>query len=105
MNKIEKPTFYTKPLVKELNRFFSRDDFEEYMKTYETSNIKFYIKQDHLVAYAPKNSYELGIILNKKEKRFYWYLSPYNKSNFTTAVENGIEMVFFAIKENEDLYS
>ena len=30
---------------------------------------------------------------------------PYNKSIFMTAVENGIEMVFFAIKENETLYS
>ena len=39
------------------------------------------------------------------QKKYYWYLTPYNKSIFMTAVENGIEMVFFAIKENEELYS
>lgn len=42
---------------------------------------------------------------DKDEKKYYWYLTPYNKSIFMTAVENGIEMVFFAIKENETLYS
>ena len=44
-------------------------------------------------------------ILKGNEKKYYWYLTPYNKSIFMTAVENGIEMVFFAIKENEELYS
>lgn len=44
-------------------------------------------------------------IKDKEEKKYYWYLTPYNKSIFMTAVENGIEMVFFAIKENETLYS
>ncbi len=57
------------------------------------------------MAYAPKNNYEFGIIKDKDEKKYYWYLTPYNKSIFMTAVENGIEMVFFAIKENETLYS
>ena len=69
------------------------------------AGIKFHLVEDHLVAYAPKNNYEFGIIKDKDEKKYYWYLTPYNKSIFMTAVENGIEMVFFAIKENEELYS
>lgn len=92
-------------LVNELDRFFAREDFDEYVKPYINAGIKFHLVEDHLVAYAPKNNYEFGIIKDKDEKKYYWYLTPYNKSIFMTAVENGIEMVFFAIKENEELYS
>lgn len=105
MKVIKNKRYYAKPLVEELDRFFAREDFDEYMKPYIDANIKFYIEVDHLVAYAPKNNYEFGIVKDKSEKRYYWYLTPYNKSIFMTAVENGIEMVFFAIKENENLYS
>lgn len=105
MKAIRSKKYCAKPLVDELNRFFAREDFNDYMQPYIDAGIKFHLVEDHLVAYAPKNNYEFGIIKDKDEKKYYWYLIPYNKSIFMTAVENGIEMVFFAIKENETLYS
>lgn len=104
MKVIEKPKYYPKPLVEELDRLFARKDFKKYMKPYIDAGIQFFVVSDHIVAKAPKNNYVMGIIKDKMDKKYYWYLYPYNNSYYMTAVENGIEMIFFAIKENELLY-
>lgn len=39
---------------------------------------------------------------------YYWLLKPYNQSYYKTSVDfdnSNIDIVFFAIRENEDLYS
>ena len=46
------------------------------MQPYSDAGIKFHLVEDHLVAYAPKNNYEFGIIKDKDEKKYYWYLIP-----------------------------
>lgn len=60
------------------------------------------------------NNFELIITYKNKEyivkltridNQLYWHLVPYNNSVFNTAIENGLNVVLFAIKENEELYS
>lgn len=55
-----------------------------------------------IVTYKEK---EYIITLITEDKQLCWCLTPYNHSSFITNIENGLEIVLFAIKENEELYS
>ncbi len=55
-----------------------------------------------IVNYLNSNEYKINII--NENDGLYWCLKPYKDSYFTTSIDNDIDMVLFAIKENETLY-
>ncbi len=47
MKAIRSKKYCAKPLVDELDRFFAREDFDEYVKPYINAGIKFHLVEDH----------------------------------------------------------
>lgn len=80
-----------------------------------TTNIKEYKNKGYSIEYDTekhilvisynKRTYKVKII--NKDNNYYWYLEPYNSSCFMTNYYNpsSFDMVLFAIKENDELYS
>ena len=78
-----------------------------------TNNIDEYISKGYKIDWDLKNSHLIinykgsmdyyVSIVKKNDNKDYWYLTPYNKSYFSTSYENGFDIVLFAIKENEEL--
>lgn len=71
-------------------------------------NYKIEINNDdaHLIIKYKKKKYDVFIV--KDDDNYYWLLKPYNQSYYKTSVDfdnSNIDIVFFAIRENEDLYS
>lgn len=52
-----------------------------------------------------KNSKDYFINIIEDNNTLYWKLQPYNNSNYTTDYDNGLDIVLFAIKENEEYYN
>lgn len=50
-------------------------------------------KKNKLIITYCKRKYEVSLI--KQEDKIYWHLKPYNNSVFNSALENGINIVFF----------
>ena len=82
-------------LVSIINRIddYSKDGFKI---KYDISNNAFIVNY--------KNSKDYFIRITNDSNECSWKLEPYNNSHFTTAYDNGFDMVLFAIKENETIY-
>ena len=63
--------------------------------------LSLYLKNELNITYKQK---QYVITLVNKDEQFYWHLVPYNNSFYETAIDNGLTIVLFAIKENEELY-
>lgn len=75
---------------------------------YYNNGYKIEINNDdaHLIIKYKKKKYDVFIV--KDDDNYYWLLKPYNQSYYKTYVDfdnSNIDIVFFAIRENEDLYS
>lgn len=75
---------------------------------YYNNGYKIEINNDdaHLIIKYKKKKYDVFIV--KDDDNYYWLLKPYNQSYYKTSVDfdnSNIDIVFFAIRENEDLYS
>ena len=60
----------------------------------------------NLIIKYKKKKYDVFIV--KDDDNYYWLLKPYNQSYYKTYVDfdnSNIDIVFFAIRKNEDLYS
>ena len=60
------------------------------------------IRKNKLIIRYCNRKYEISLI--SYNDLACWHLAPYNNSFLETSIENGINIVFFAIKENEELY-
>ena len=77
------------------------DKIDEYSK--EGYSIK-YDFNDNVFRISYNNSLDYVAKLYNDNNSLLWFLEPYNNSHFTTAYDNGFEMVLFAIKENETIF-
>lgn len=74
------------------------DNLDEYTK--EGFKIKYDTVNNHLIVnYNNSKDYIIKVI--SYNNNFYWHLSPYKNSYYTTLYSNGIDIVLFSIKENE----
>ena len=56
-----------------------------------------------IINYKGSKNYFVNII--DDNNTLHWNLKPYNSSNYTTNYDNGLDIVLFAIKENEEYYN
>lgn len=89
-------------ILKELNKLIkNKDIFKQYINDGYYFHYDLYTF-DLLITYRSK---EYVVNLIDKDDQLYWHLVPYNNSFFETNIDNGLDIILFAIKENEDLYS
>lgn len=87
-------------MLKEMDKLIKTHDFQEYINY--GFKIEFIPQKCELnITYKQK---QYVITLVNKDEQFYWHLVPYNNSFYETAIDNGLTIVLFAIKENEELY-
>lgn len=100
-------TYERELLITELCTFLNKENTPTLLEEYKKKRIRVYYGYGNVLSVIThKNKYTIGI--TKEKKRFYWILRPYNGSYFKTEAELGkgnLEIVLFAIKENEELYS
>lgn len=89
-----------KMMLKELDKYMNSSDYEEY------KNLGFKIEIDfsncELVITYQQRQYVVRLV--NKNEQIYWHLAPYNNAFFETSIDNGLTIVLFAIKENEELF-
>lgn len=91
-----------KMMLKELDKFIqNKDTFNQYINDGFTFNYDLYTFE-LIITYRSK---EYVVNLKNKDEQLYWHLVPYNNSFFETSIDNGLYIVVFAIKENDELYS
>ena len=77
------------------------------------NNSKYDIEKEFVIVDSSKNNENFACDsaleeIYKDDDNYYWLLKPYNQSYYKTSVDfdnSNIDIVFFAIRENEDLYS
>ena len=76
----------------------------ERQKNGENDNMDIYIHANYLRVKYNNKIYKVSIV--KEDDKHFWYLTPYNKSYFTTLAKdrNSFDTVVFAIKEHDELY-
>lgn len=79
----------------------NKEQYNNYLK----DGYEFYFEPETIKLIVNYKSKEYVISIIEEEKQLYWHLIPYNNSVFNTAIENGLNVVLFSIKENEKLYS
>ena len=89
-----------KLILKELDKFINTKAFNQYIKDGFTFHYDLYTF-DLLITYSSKE-YVVNLVV--KDGQYQWRLTPYNNSFFETSINNGLDIVIFAIKENENLY-
>ncbi len=93
---------FTKPkmMLKEVSKLINSKEFKIYI------DYGFIILYDiyHCELIITYKQTKYAVTLVNKAEQFYWHLVPYNKSFFETSIKNGLTIVLFAIKENEELY-
>ena len=86
---------------------YAPNEYQEGLKSsLEDGTIKINNDDAHLIIKYKKKKYDVFIV--KDDDNYYWLLKPYNQSYYKTSVDfdnSNIDIVFFAIRENEDLYS
>lgn len=84
-----------KILIRENNKFYN----------YMLNGYKFELdyKTCRLIITYKNKQYVVTIIC--ENGKFCWQLIPYNRKKFVTSINNSLEMVLLAIKENDELYS
>lgn len=93
MNEIDKKTYES--LILTIN------NINDYNKN--GYKVKFNIKiKTFVVSYLNSKKYYIRII--PYNNQLYWHLKPYNTTYYTTLYSNGLDMILFAIKENELLF-
>lgn len=91
-----------KMMLKELDKFIqNKDIFNQYISNGLTFNFDL-CTFELIITYSCK---EYVVNLVNKNEKLYWHLVPYNNSFYETSVDNGLDSIIFAIKENEELYS
>lgn len=91
-----------KVIINEINNFIKND---KHYKEYEDAG---FLIELNLLTFDLQVTYKRKkyiISLMKKNNQYLWRLTPYNHSYYETNIENGLSIVLFAIKENEELYS
>lgn len=88
-------------IINEINNLITSKEFKNYI-TYGFE-VEYDLYSCKLTVFYKKHQYTITLI--EKENGFYWHLIPYNDSFFETSISNGLKMVLFAIKENEELYN
>lgn len=80
------------------------EDQEKYSNYIKNGyKFEFDFKSYKLIVTYKNKEYKIKLI--EENKQLCWCLTPYNHSSFITNIDNGLEIVLFAIKENEELYS
>lgn len=91
-----------KMMLKELDKFIqNKDTFNQYINDGFAFHYDLYTF-NLIITYSSK---EYVVNLINKDEQLYWHLAPYNNSFFETSIDNGLDIVIFAIKENDELYS
>lgn len=89
-------------MLKELDKLIeNKDKFNQYIK--DGFSIHYDLYTFNLLITYKKKEYVVSLI--HKNEQFYWHLTQYNNSFYETTIDNGLDIILFAIKENEKLYS
>ncbi len=75
---------------------------KETYNSYINDGYKIEIYDSKIIIIYKNKKYEINII--EDDNQLCFCLTPYNQSSFITNIHNGLEIVLFAIKENEKLY-
>lgn len=74
------------------------------LHNYISNGFKFELERKTCKLIITYRNKEYIVSIIKENDQYYWQLIPYNKASFITNIDNGLEIVLFAIKENEELY-
>lgn len=89
-------------MLKELDKLIkNKDKFNQYIK--DGFSIHYDLYTFNLLITYKRKKYVVSLI--HKNEQFYWHLTQYNNSFYETTIDNGLDIILFAIKENEKLYS
>lgn len=89
-----------KMMLTKMDELINSKDFQTYINYGYKMEYDLY-SCELIITYLKK---QYVVTLVNKDGQFYWHLVPYNKSFFETSIDNGLSIVLFAIKENEELY-
>ena len=93
------------PFLDIIRNFFERSDYEEILQKYKKVGVKIFLGENSLIIY--KNNHKYIVTITNHDQRYFWHLEPYHNSYYETFadIEKGnLDIVLFAIKENEELY-